>query len=200
MSVAGRLGLPEAVQTMLLVVVVVLALAAWFPGVTLGSMQIPKLDFRRRRALRKIGPIAVVLGIALVVPLAALRPPPVVLSIAAADVTENGDIDIAIANSGTSAAVLTGLELEVLRECAVTARPVLTTAATYRIPIGDLVSGGRRRIVIRHLVPAGATERIVIAPESSHAARVALSVYASGHPALRTVLDLALSNDRADHR
>lgn len=188
MSVADRLGLPEAVQTALLIVGIALALTPWLAGFTIGSVQIPKLDPRRRRALRVTGPLAVLLGIALVVPVAALRPEGTDLRILAADLTANGEIDVAVTNAGTSSALLTGIELELIRERRVAARPVLRTTATYRLPIDDLGAGERRRLVVRHLVPAGATERIVIAPETTRAASIRLSLHASDGAVITSII------------
>jgi hypothetical protein len=189
MSIAGRLGLPEAVQTGLLIFAIVLALTPWLSGVTVGSWEFPKLDPRRRRVLRVIGPIAVALAIALVVPVSALRPSTTDLRLLAADVTRNGEIDVAVTNAGTSAALLTAIELEVLRERATAARPVLVTTATYRIPVDDLPAGKRRRLVVRHLVPAGATERIVIAPETTRAAAVRLTLFGADGAVLNATVN-----------
>jgi hypothetical protein len=200
MSIAGRLGLPEAVQTALLVLAIVLALSPWFSGVAIGSWTFPKFDPRRRRAMRVIGPIAVALAVALVVPVSTLRPPQTDLRLLAADATADGDIDVAVANQGTSGALLTAIELEVLRERTTAVRPVLFTAATYRLPIGDLTAGQRRRRMVRHLVPAGATERIVIAPESTRAAAVRLTLFAADGSVLSSTVNLPSPIGRGDRR
>lgn len=190
MSIADLLGLPETVQTTLLLLALALALAPFLSGLKIGGVEIPKLDPRRRRILRIAGPASVVVAIALVVPVPALRPSPASLRLLAADALENGDIDVAVGNPGASAALLTAIELQVDRESVVAARPVLQTSATYRLPIGDLSAGQRRRLVIRHLVPAGATERFSIHPETTRAATVHLSLFAADGSVLQTLVDL----------
>lgn len=200
MSVADWLGLPEAVQTALLILAVVFTLTPWFPGFTVGNWSVPKLDPRRRRALRWVGPITIMLAVALVMPLAALRPSPTALRLLTADGTANGDIDLVITNSGISAALLTAIELEVIRDRGLAARPALVTTATYRLPIGGLAAGQRRRLVIRHLVPAGATERIAVATETMRAASVRLSLYAADGAVLREVVELRPSSDSGGGR
>lgn len=191
MSIVDLLGLSEAVQTTLLLLALALALAPFLSGVKIGGVEIPKLDPRRRRALRIAGPASVVVAIALVVPVPALRPSPTHLRLLAADAIENGDIDVAVANSGTSPALLTAIELEVGRDRVMTPRPVLQTSAWYRLPIGDLSAGQRRRLVIRHLVPAGATERFSIHPETSRAATVRLSLFSADGAVMQTLVDLS---------
>ena len=190
MSIADRLGLTDAAQTALLVLAFALALTPWLSGLTIGTMQFPKLGRRRRHVMRVAGPLAVVVALGLTTPLAALRPRATDLRLLAADVTRSGDIDMAIANAGTSDALLRAIDLEVLREAKVAARPALITSATYRVPIGDLRLGQRRRLVIRHLVTAGTTERITISPEAGHVATVRISLIAADGPVLQTVVDL----------
>lgn len=191
MSIVDLLGLSETVQTTLLLLALALALAPFLSGVKIGGVEIPKLDPRRRRVLRIAGPASLAVAIALVVPVPALRPSPTNLRLLAADVMENGDIDVAVENSGTSTALLTAIELQVDRESVVSARPVLQTSATYRLPIGDLSAGQRRRLVIRHLVPAGATERFSIHPETTSAATVRLSLFAADGAVMQTLVDLS---------
>jgi len=193
MSVAELLGLSETVQTTLLLLAITLALVPFFPGMKIGNVEIPRLDPRRRRALRIVGPLSVVLALALVVRIPALRPPATSLRLLAADAMENGDIDVAVTNAGTSPALLTAIELQVGRDRVRAPRPVLETSATYRVPIGDLVTGQARRVVIRHLIAAGATERFSIHPETTHAALVRLSLFAADGAVMRAVVDMSPS-------
>lgn len=190
MSIANLLGWSEAVQTTLILLAVMLALAPVLSGVKLGGIEIPKLDPRRRRALRIVGPVSVVSALVVVVPLRALRPPATRLGLLAASSLENGDIDVAVTNTGTADALLTAIELLVTRDRVAAPRPELHTSARYRVPIGDLTAGQRRRVVIWHLVPAGATERLSIHPETTHAAAVQLSLFAADGTVLRTMIEL----------
>jgi hypothetical protein len=191
MSVADWLGITEAAQTALLILAFVLMLTPWLSGLTIGNMQFPKLDRRRRRAIVATGPVAMLLSLALVVPVSALRPRSTDLRLLAADVTHNGDIDIAMSNAGSADVLLRAIELEVVRASKVAARPALVTAATYRVPIDDLEVGERRRLVIRHLIGAGRTERLTISPEAPHVATARLSLIAADGTVLQTVVDLS---------
>ncbi|HEX7152290.1 MAG TPA: hypothetical protein VF618_12450 [Thermoanaerobaculia bacterium] len=195
MSVADVLGFPETVRTTVLLLSIALALAPLLAGVKFAGIEIPKLDPRRRRALRWIGPIGVVVAIALAVPLPALQRPSTQLRLLAADAMENGAIDVAVSNSGTANALLTGIELQVGRERTIDPRPVLETSATYHVPIGELAVGQRNRVAIRHLIAAGATERFSIHPETTRAATVQLSLFDADGVVLRTSVNLE-SNDR----
>ena len=179
MSVAGRLGFPEAFQTALLVLTLLLALAPHLSGLAVAGVQVPRLDPRRRRMLKVVGPAAFLLVILLVIPVRALAPRDA-LQLIAVDATPNGQIDVAIANTGDAAALLTSIELTVMSTRAAHVRPVLATTATYRVPLGDLEPGRSRRVIIRHLLEPNTTERIVIAPETSRPMRVRVSIGASG--------------------
>jgi len=196
MSIANLLGLSEAVQTTLVLLAVALVLAPVLSGVKFGGIEVPRLDPRRRRALRIVGPVSVVGAVVLVVPVSALRPPATHLRLLAAASLGNGDIDVAITNAGTADALLTAIELQVTRERAAAPRPELHTSATYRVPIGDLTAGQSRRVVIWHLVPAGATERLSIHPETNHAAAVQLSLFAADGTVLRTMIELEAKRGR----
>lgn len=200
MSVADWLGLPEAFQAAVLILLVVLALAPYFPGVTLGSLQIPKLHPRRRRAFRVIGPVVLVLGAAMVLPISALHRPRGELRLLAADVDQNGSIDVVVENEGTAPALLTAVELEVVEDHGIAARPVLSRSAAYRLPIDDLAVGGRRRRILRHLVPAGAAERIVIAPQTGRALTVRGSLSASDGAVVTFTVELLPPSVRAGRR
>jgi len=191
MSVADWLGIPEAAQSALLLLAFALMLTPWLSGLTIGNTQFPKLDRRRRRAIVATGPIAMLLSLALVVPVSALRPRSTDLRLLAADVTSNGDIDLAMSNAGSADVLLRAIELEVVRASKVAARPALVTAATYRVPIDDLEVGERRRLVIRHLIGAGRTERLTISPEAPHVAAARLSLIAADGTVLQTVVDLS---------
>ncbi len=193
MSVADLLGLPEPVQTTLLLLAIALMLASVLSGVKIGGIEIPRLDPRRRRALRVIGPVSVLVAIALVMPVRALQPPPTELRLLAGDAMDNGDIDVVVANAGTGTALLTAIELEVRGERVMVPRPVLQTSATYDLPLGDLSVGQRRRLVIRHLIAPGATERFSIHAGSTRAASVQMSLFAADGGVMRTTLDLTAS-------
>ncbi|HEY6141032.1 MAG TPA: hypothetical protein VI670_25020 [Thermoanaerobaculia bacterium] len=175
MSIAQRAGLPEPFQTTLLILAIVLALTPYLADVSIGILKVPKLTPRQRRSMKVIGPLAVAAAAVLVVPLPFFAPAPV-LRLLVADATETGEIDLAIANEGKTAALLTRLQLEVSRDRGLRARPTLMPAATYRIPIDDLAVGASRGLMVRHLVPASATERIVIAPMTTRALDVRLRI------------------------
>jgi hypothetical protein len=190
MSLASRLGFPETFQTTLLVLAVVLALAPYLAGITIGGLSIPKLDARRRRLLRFLGPAAVACAIALVLPLSALQPAAPGLHLAAVDVNDAGEIDVALTNSGSTAALLTRIELKILHDYRVAARPTLTSSATYRVPIDSLRTGQSRRILIRHIIAPSATERVVIATDTARALKVQLRMYVADGTILITNVDL----------
>lgn len=190
MSLAELLGLSETVQTTLVLLAVALALAPILSGVKIGGVEIPRIDRRRRRALHIGGPASLLAALVLVVPIPALRPHTTNLRLVAADVLENGDIDVAVTNTGPVAVLLTAIELEVIGERAAGSRPVLETSATYRVPIGDLTRGHGRRRVIRHLVAAGTTERFSIHPETAYAATVQLSLFSGDGTVMRAQIDL----------
>src|SRR4051812_46218676 len=116
MSLAIRLGLPEAVQSALLIAAIALTLAPYFAGLTIGGLQIPNIDSRRRRRIRFAGPAILAGCVALVLPLPWLQPPITNLRLIAVDVTATGDIDAVVSNAGTSPALLTAIELEVIAE------------------------------------------------------------------------------------
>lgn len=196
MSMADWLGWPETVQATLLLLTIAFVVAPIVSGLKFGGIEIPRFDPRRRRLLRIAGPVAFLAAVLLVIPVRALRPPLVELRILSADVLENGDIDVAVANFGTSFALLTAIELEVQRESAVISRPVLQSSATYRIPIGDLSVGDRRKIVVRHLLPASAIERFAIHYATSRVASVRVSLYAADGTVLSTVVDVDRETSR----
>lgn len=177
MSVAGRLGLPEAFQATVLVLVVAFALAPYFSGMTVGGVVIPRLDRRRRRTLRIAGPVAVAVAIALVVPMAGLQPRTTDLHLLAAGLTEEGDVDAVVSNSGTTAALITGIELEVVRDYNIMGRPPLASSGTYVVPVGALPAGGRRKLMVRHLVPPAGTERIIISPSTARSLTLRLHLH-----------------------
>jgi Mg-chelatase subunit ChlD len=179
MSLADRLGLPHELMTALILLTIVFALAPYFAGLTLGTLQVPRLRPRARRLLRILGPLSVAAAVALVVPVAALAPQTTRLKLLAADFVD-GNIDVAIANAGTSDGLVTGIELEVLADRGGAARPALPATARYQVPIDDLQPGGKRRIVVRHLIPAGATERLLISPETARLLDVRLRIHTAG--------------------
>jgi hypothetical protein len=163
MSIAQRIGLTDTFQTTLLILALVMALAPYLPQLSIGTLTIPKLTVRQRRLMKVVGPLALLVGIALVTPLAALAPAPR-LRLLAADATGGGPIDVAVMNEGARAVLLTGLEIEVISDRGGRARPMLEPAGTYRVPVDALRVGARRAVVLRHVVPPGATERLLIAP------------------------------------
>ena len=190
MSLAQRIGLPDAFQTSLLVLALLLVLAPYFAGLTVGGVQLPRLDRRRRRALKVAGPIAVIATLALVLPIAALAPPPTRLELVAADVTDAGEVDLVIANSGSGNALLTRIDLEVLVDRGAVVRPVLASSARYRIAIGDLSPGHRRGMVIRQLIPPRAIERILVDPGTNRSMRMRITIHAAGGVILTRDLEL----------
>jgi hypothetical protein len=179
MSLAARLGLPEEFQTTLLLLALLVALAPYLAGVKIGGLQVPALAPRKQRQMKGFGPLALLLALGLVLPVSGLSPSTARLQLLAADFRETGEIDVAIANSGTVAALLTRIELEVLRDYQVSARPALAPSAGYRIPIADLNPGQRRSVIVRHVIPAATTERILIAPETARALEVRVRIYAA---------------------
>jgi|GEM_PF-5457129 len=200
MSIAQRAGLPEAVQTALLLLSIALALTPYLTEVSIGILKIPKLSMRERRSMKIIGPIAVVLAIALVAPLSALAPASK-LRLLAADVDEAGQIDVVVANNGTTAALLTKIELELLRDRQLRARPTLMPTAAYRIPIDRLSVGGRRSLLVRQLVLPSTAERIVIAPMTNRALEVRLRMHTADGEVLTADVSLWPSTaGRADRR
>ncbi|HYU25143.1 MAG TPA: hypothetical protein VEO74_08075 [Thermoanaerobaculia bacterium] len=194
MSVAGRIGLPEAFQTTLLVVALLLALAPHFAGLTIGGVQLPRIDHRRRRALKIFGPLALVAAIALVLPVEALAPPlSSRMQLVAADPTPAGEIDLAIVNSGKGEGLVTHIELEILSEGSTHARPVLAPSARYRIPIDDLRVGQRRGVVVRHVIAPATTERILVAPQTNRALTVRVHVRTFGDVVMTRDVELWLN-------
>jgi hypothetical protein len=184
MSLATRIGLPEQFQNTVLLLGFLLALAPYLAGVKIGSLQVPTFERRKRRMMRLCGPLVFLVTLALVVPvpvwLASPRPEVKVL---AADVASNGDLDVVIANAGPGAALLTRIEIEVLRDLGRSARSILESSATYKIPIDALRPGQRRSLVVRHSLPAAATERILIAPRTARSLEVRLHLFlAEGGP------------------
>lgn len=166
MSIAQWLGIPGEFLTSLLLIALVLTLAPYLDGVTIGSLSIPRLLPRKRRLVKIAAPT--MLGVLLLagVPLQALRARHSELELLAADFTDRGVIDVVVKNSGLSPALLSRIEVDVLRDYRQLMRPALDSSATYRIPIDDVAAGGKRALVIRHLLPAGSTERLLIAPET----------------------------------
>jgi len=199
MSIAQRAGLPEAVQTTLLLLSIALALTPYLPEVSIGALIIPKLSIRQRRSMKIIGPIAVVLAIALVVPLSALAPTSK-LRLLGADVDEAGQIDVVVANNGATPALLTKIELELLRDRQLRARPTLAPVAAYRIPIDRLSVGGRRSLLVRQLVLPSTAERIVIAPMTNRAVDVRLRIQSAEGDVLTADVSLWPSTGRLDRR
>lgn len=190
MSFAERIGLPDAFQTTLLVVALLLALAPYFSGLAIGGVQLPRLDRRRRRMLTVLGPVSLIAMVVLVLPFEALAPPPSRLQIVAADVTETGEIDLAISNTGTVAALLTRIEIEVIADRHKTARPALASSARYQIAIDDFALGRRYALVIRHLVPPKTTERIVVAPQTNRSLRARVRVHSAGGTVMTREVEL----------
>src|SRR6185436_9622894 len=152
MSIAQRGGLPEAFQTTLLILAVVLALTPYLADVSSGILKVPRLTSGQRRSMKIVGPLTVLFMLLLVVPWPALAPVSQ-LRLLAADATDTGEIDVAIKNDGTSAVLLTRLEIEVLRDRGLRLRPVLAPTAAYRLRMDDLAAGSKRALTMRHLLP-----------------------------------------------
>jgi hypothetical protein len=190
MSLAERIGLPAQFQATLLVVALLFVLAPYFSGLTIGGVQLPRLNSRRRRVLKISSPALLVAMVMLVIPLEALSPPPSHLEIVAADVTDNGEIDLAVSNSGTAGALLTRIEIEVIALRSTIVRPVLFPTASYRVEMTTLTPGTRHYRLIRHLIPPKTIERIVIVPETNRAMRVRVSLHASGDTVLSREFEL----------
>lgn len=187
-SLAQRIGLPDAFQTALLTLALLLALSPYLAGVTVGNLQIPQLAAKHRRQLRFAGPAAVAGAILLVLPLTSLAPRRQArLAFVAVDATPEGEIDVAVTNDGNAPVLITRIELEVLRDRGRKARPTLLSAAAYRIPIDDLQPGQRRSVIGRQLIAPGTTERFTIAPQTARALDVRLH--------LKTADGLSLSRD-----
>lgn len=178
MSIAQWLGLPGDFLTALLLIAFFLTLAPYLEGVTIGSWSIPKLLPRKKRIMKIAAPIVLVVFVAAGVPLQALRASSR-LRLLGADFTERGVIDVVVANSGTSAALLTRIELEILRDHRQLMRPALDASATYRVPIDDAAPGQRRAVVIRHLIAPASTERLLIAPETGRVLDVRVRVFSA---------------------
>jgi hypothetical protein len=190
MSVAEHIGLPDAFRTTLLIVALLLALTPYLSGLAISGVQLPRLPHAQRRRFKILGPIAIAFAVALVFPIEALAPPSTRLQLLAADVTESGEIDLAIANDGTAAVLLTRMEIEVLDEHGTNVRPALIPSAHYRIAVGDLRRHQRRSVAIRHLIAPKTTERLVIAPETNRSTRIRISIYPARGTALTCILEL----------
>jgi len=178
MSIAQRLGVSGDFLTALLLMGVLLTVAPYLDGATIGSWVVPKLAPRRRRFMRFAAPIALAAIIAVGMPIQALRPSASDLQLIAADF-HRGVIDVVIWNAGTSPALLSRIEIAVLRDHHRSMRPPLDVSATYHIALGDAVPGERRVALVRHLVPAGATERLIIAPDTTRVLDVRLQIASS---------------------
>jgi hypothetical protein len=126
----------------------------------------------------------------LVLPLSWLQPPPTDLRLIAVDVTAAGDIDVVVSNAGTSAALLTAIELEVVAERSIAARPELLPGASLHIPVDDLAPGGRRALTIRQLIAPKSVERIVISPQTGRGLLLRLRIHAAGGAVLSSDVDL----------
>lgn len=190
MSLAGRLGLPEAVQTALLLAAIALTLAPYFAGMSIGGLQIPAIGPGRRRRMRVAGPAMLAGCMALVVPLSLFWPAPMMLRLIAVDVTDSGDIDAVVANDGNSAAMLTAVDLQVLGERGVGARPELLPGAAIQVPVDDLPPGGRRTSMIRLLVAPKSVERIVISPQTNRGLLLRLRIRSADGVVLSSDVDL----------
>jgi hypothetical protein len=147
------------------------------------------MNARRRRLLRFAGPLLLICGVILVIPVSALRPK-TILRLAAVDVNENGLIDVAVTNAEATSVLLTAIEIEVLKDHHLLGRPALASTATYRLAVGSLPAGRSRRLVIRHVIPPNATERFLIAAETTRALRIRLRIHAAGGPVLQAEVEL----------
>jgi len=183
MSIAQWLGLSPEFWTAILLIAVCLALAPYLENMTIGAWVVPRLVPGKKRIVKIGGPLIVIVLIAAGVPLNALRPK-ARLELLAADATDRGQIDVVIANSGATAAVLTRIEIEVLRDHGQLMRPVLDASATYRIPLGDARAGQCRAATIRHVVPPATTERILIALETARVLDVRVRILVADGVAL----------------
>lgn len=190
MSLAERIGLPEEFQTTLLLLALLLALAPYLADIKIGSLQVPRLGPQKRRLMKVLGPLVVLSSLGLVLPVSKLLPSVSKLQLLAVDFTEAGEIDVAITNSGTAAALLTKIELEILKDHQISARPALTPTARYRIPMTGLRSGQRRSLVVRHTVLPATTERILIAPETARVLDVRIHIYAANGAVLTSDVQL----------
>jgi hypothetical protein len=191
MSIAGRLGFPEAFQTTLLLLTLVLTLTPYFAGAMIGSVAIPRLSASRRRWMRFFGPFSLAVTVAVIVPLDVLRATTPDLRLLAADVSQSGDLDLVLTNPGTTAALVTAIELEVIGDRGLASRPILHSTAAYRISIDDLKVGNSRRLVVRHLIPTGATERFTISPETSRSLKVRVRIQTAHGAALSRDLEIS---------
>jgi hypothetical protein len=191
MSLAARLGLPEAVQTTLLIAAFVLTLTPYFAGLTVGGLQIPAILPRQQRRMRFAGPAMLVAGVALVLPVSFLQPGATDLSLMAVDVTAAGNIDVVVANAGPSPALLTAVEIELVADRGIIVRHELLPGAALRLPIDALSVGGKRKLMIRELIPSRSVERIVIAPETSRGLLLRVRIHAANGVVLTADVDLA---------
>jgi len=123
--------------------------------------------------------VVALLMVGAVLPMEALSPPPTRLQIVACDATDDGGIDLALSNSGTAAALVTRIELEVLALRPTTVRPSLPVAASYRIEMKAPRPGSRHAVVVRHVILPKALERIVLVPQTNRAMRVRLRLFAA---------------------
>lgn len=185
MSIAQRVGLTDAFQTTLLILALVLSLTPYLAEVSLGPLTIPRLTVRQRRLMKIVGPLAIVLVIAIVTPLSALAPAPK-LELLAADATDSGEIDIVVMNRGAAPVLLTRLEIEVIGDRGGRARPPLAPAGGYRLPVDDLPVGARRALMLRHVVVPGATERLLISPATTRAIDLRVRLREAGGRTLST--------------
>jgi hypothetical protein len=112
------------------------------------------------------------------------------LRLVAVDVTAAGNIDVVVSNAGTSAALLTAIELEVIAERRIAARPELLPSAAFRVPVDDLATVGRRKLTIRQLIAPKSLERIVISPQTGRGLLVRLRIYAADGAVLSSDVDL----------
>lgn len=63
-STYGRLGVPDAVASALVLISISLALAPWFGGVELGPLKVPRLEGRTSRVVRIFAPLILLVAIA----------------------------------------------------------------------------------------------------------------------------------------
>ena len=99
-----------------------------------------------------------------------------------------GVLDVKVRNTGSSDALITEIEVLIVKDLDLEARAVLPPSAGYKIPIGDLKRGQSKSIQVSHVVEASKADRFLVALDTTRVLKVKLALtYNRDKTASRTV-------------
>ena len=114
------------------------------------------------------------IGAALITYLTRRRTQP--LEISAVTVTDNSELDVKVRNTEESDALITRIQVTVLRVFGTQAEAILPPSAGYELPIHDLSRGQSRSVQVSQVVEQKGTDRFLVALHTRRRLRLKLTL------------------------